>query len=62
MNEQTKTQTAGRDSAPTFSTGEWSALRALRAHYRQHRDLFSTRELAHLHFQRWLYYAGKVVT
>jgi hypothetical protein len=60
MHQQTTTQTAGREPAATFSAAEWSALRALRAAYQQHRDLFSARELARLRFQRWLYHAGQV--
>jgi hypothetical protein len=45
---------------PTFSPVESSALRALRAEYQLHRDLFSAREMAHLRFQRWLYHTGRV--
>ena len=60
MNQQTTTQTAGHEPAPPFSTGEWNALRALRAAYQQHRDLFSARELARLRFQHWLYHTGQV--
>ena len=46
MNQPTTTQTAGRALAPPFSPAEASALRALRAAYQQHRDLFSAREMA----------------
>ena len=60
MNQQTTTRTAGPAPAPTFSPAESSALRALRAQYQQHRDLFSARELARLRFQRWLYHTGRV--
>jgi hypothetical protein len=60
MNQQTTTQTAGHAPAPTFSPAESSALRALRAEYQQHRDLFSAREMAHLRFQHWLYRTGRV--
>ena len=60
MNQQTTTQTAGHAPAPPFSPAEASALRALRAAYRQHRDLFSAREMAHLRFQHWLYHTGRV--
>ena len=40
--------------APTFTMSEWEALQALRLRYQRDRDLFSTRELARLHFIRWL--------
>jgi hypothetical protein len=60
MNQQSTTQTEGHAPTPTFSPAESSALRALRAEYQLHRDLFSAREMAHLRFQRWLYHTGRV--
>ncbi len=44
----------------TFSRRELRALRTLRAHYAQDRDLFSDDELARLRFVRWLYQAGRL--
>ncbi len=44
----------------TFSRAERRALRALRARYLQDRDLFSSYELARLHFMRWLYQTGRL--
>lgn len=37
-----------------------AALYALRARYRESRDLFSPRELAHLRFLRWLVRTGNL--
>ena len=61
MAEQWTTPLWRRLHASTFSDSEWRALRVLRDHYRQNRDLFSARELGHLRFVRWLYYTGRVV-
>jgi hypothetical protein len=36
-----------------------AALVALRARYRESRDLFSPREMAHLRFLRWLVQTGR---
>jgi hypothetical protein len=43
-----------------FTQLEWWALRGLRARYHEHADLFSDRELAHLHFLRWLFQTGRL--
>ena len=40
---------------------EWRALCALRAQFRQDRDLFSEGELARLRFVRWLFQTGRLV-
>ena len=61
MTEQTPTRTASSGATPAFSTGELRHLCALREHYQQTRDLFSTREMASLRFVRWLYHTGRVV-
>lgn len=42
------------------SAGRETALHALRARYRESRDIFSPRELAHLHFLRWLVQTGRL--
>jgi hypothetical protein len=39
---------------------EEGALCALRARYRESRDLFSTREMARLRFLRWLVHTGRL--
>ena len=54
----TATQTT--DTTITFSRRELRALRTLRAHYRQDRDLFRSDELARLRFVRWLYHTGRL--
>lgn len=48
-------------SLPGFTHEERQALRALRERYQHDHDLFSARELARLHFLRWLYVTGRVV-
>lgn len=50
-------------SPPTlpFTADQWQALAVLRQQYRQHRDCFSSREVAHLRFLRWLYQTGRLV-
>jgi hypothetical protein len=37
-----------------------AALRALRARYKESRDLFSAREMAYLRFLRWLVHTGRL--
>lgn len=47
--------------AGTATTPEQTAaLQALRARYRETHDLFSSRELAHLSFMRWLVETGRL--
>jgi hypothetical protein len=45
--------------AHPFATQQ--TLVRLRERYRQHRDLFTRQELAHLAFVRWLSQTGRVV-
>jgi hypothetical protein len=45
----------------SWSDEEQSTLQALRARYRQGRDLFSAAELSRLHFYRWLYDTGRLI-
>jgi hypothetical protein len=40
---------------------ELACLRVLRDRYQANRTPFTTRELAHLHFVRWLHQMGRVV-
>jgi hypothetical protein len=47
-------------AAPAFTRTEQATLRALRARYSAGRDLFDSKELAHLHFIRWLYRTGRL--
>ena len=54
------TQTALSDLLAPFTPTEQQALRTLRAHYRQDRDLFSLSELARLRFLRWLVQTGRL--
>jgi hypothetical protein len=51
------TQTSG----PAFNARELRTLRGLRARYQQDRDLFTTREVARLHFIRWLVQSNRLV-
>jgi hypothetical protein len=44
----------------TFTLAERQALCALRARYRQHRDLLREAELTHLRILRWLYQTGRL--
>jgi hypothetical protein len=53
-------QIATRDPVPLFTHTQRRALRVLRAYYRQHCDLFSAAELAHLRFVRWLVQTGRL--
>ena len=41
-----------------FTQREQDSLSALRSRYQEGSDLFSARELAHLHFLRWLRQQG----
>jgi hypothetical protein len=45
---------------PMFTRAQWRALRALRRHFRQDRDLFSEQECARLEFLRWLHRSGQL--
>ena len=55
------TQTAATVPLTVFGAREWRTLCALRMRYRQDRDLFNDRELAHLRFLRWLSQTGRLV-
>jgi hypothetical protein len=44
-----------------FTPAERARLRVLRARYQATRPPFTTREVAHLHFVRWLHQTGRVV-
>ena len=44
-----------------FTPAELARLRVLRARYQANRTPFTTGELAHLHFVRWLHQTGRVV-
>jgi len=44
-----------------FTPAERAHLRVLRDRYQVNRTPFTTRELAHLHFVRWLHQTGRVV-
>lgn len=54
------TQAATTYEASSFTAREWQALRALRDRYARHRDLFAARDIAHLHFLRWLVQTGRL--
>lgn len=51
---------ATSQTAAQFSAAERQALRNLRRHYREDRDLFTTAERGHLRFLRWLYRTGRL--
>jgi hypothetical protein len=44
-----------------FTPAERARLRVLRDRYQANRTPFTRRELAHLHFVRWLHQTGRVV-
>jgi hypothetical protein len=52
-------QTAPTRTLSAFTSAERRRLQALRRRYHQDSDLFSTRELAHLRFLRWLHRTGR---
>ena len=54
-------QTAPTAADSVLTAPEWHTLCALRARYREGRDLFSAGELAHLRFVRWLYQTSRLV-
>ena len=43
-----------------FTPAEQARLRVLRDRYQANRTLFTARELAHLHFLRWLHRTGRI--
>lgn len=45
---------------PTATPEGWSTLQRLRTQYQQNLDLWTERELAHLHFMRWLVETGRL--
>jgi hypothetical protein len=55
------TQQAVPERLGVFTPAERARLRVLRARYQANRTPFTTRELAHLHFVRWLHQTGRVV-
>lgn len=48
------------DAAFQFTCQEWVALLQLRRRYQDGQDLWNTRELAHLRFNRWLWQSGRI--
>jgi hypothetical protein len=64
-NEPRAVMTEGTPHAMTerlrvFTAAELARLRVLRARYQANRTPFTTGELAHLHFVRWLHQTGRV--
>lgn len=55
----TNTRVTGANTQIADPTEGTAALVALRARYRESRDLFSPREMAHLRFLRWLVQTGR---
>jgi hypothetical protein len=55
------TQQAMTERLRGFTPAELARLRVLRARYQANRTPFTTCELAHLHFVRWLHQTGRVV-
>lgn len=45
-----------------FTADQLQALTTLRVSYERQPDLFSERELARLHFVRWLYESGRMTS
>ena len=55
------TQQAVPERLRVFTPAERARLRVLRDRYQANRTPFTTRELAHLHFVRWLHQTGRVM-
>ena len=55
------TQQAVTERLRGFTPTEWARLRVLRDRYQANRTPFTTRELAHLHFVRWLHQTDRVI-
>jgi hypothetical protein len=55
------TQEAMTERLRGLTPTELARLRVLRARYQANRTPFTTGELAHLHFVRWLHQTGRVV-
>jgi hypothetical protein len=55
------TQQAMTEPLRGFTPAERARLRVLRDRYQASRTPFTTRELAHLHFVRWLHQTGRVL-
>lgn len=45
-----------------YTRDQWRTLHRLRDRYQRDRDLWSPREWAYLHFMRWLYQTGRLVS
>ena len=54
------TQQAVTERLRVFTPTERARLRVLRDRYQANRTLFTARELAHLHFLRWLHQSGRL--
>jgi hypothetical protein len=50
---------AATERPPALTSAEQARLRVLRDRYRANRTPFTTRELAHLQFMRWLHHTGR---
>jgi hypothetical protein len=57
----THSQTLPAPLGVAFTAEELAALCTLRRRYREGRDAWSARELAHLRFVRWRYQIGRLV-
>ena len=55
------TQQAVTERLRVLTPSERARLRGLRDRYQANRTPFTTRELAHLHFVRWLHQTGRVI-
>ena len=54
------TQQAVTERLGVFTSAEWARLRVLRDRYQATCPPFTARELAHLHFVRWLQQTGRI--
>jgi hypothetical protein len=55
------TRQAVTERPPAFTPAERARLRVLRDWHLGERTRFTARELAHLHFLRWLHQTGRVM-
>lgn len=54
------TREAVSNAMSRFTCQEWIAFLVLRRRYREGQDWWNARELAHLHFLRWLRETGRL--
>ena len=59
MNDQRTVQTTPTGAQNAFNPDEWHALQGIRESYHPGHEFFTSAELAHLRFVRWLHETGR---